>query len=111
MNPPSTIGRYELSSRFTANTKILIIDYPKKESLISIYKLYTKNKQEKLSEFLVEVYDTINKYFSIDSYRHYLFTPKSVTSLIFRWSRYEDQDLDSLYYECERAFKDRIVDE
>jgi len=37
MNPPSTIGRHELSTRFTANVKILQIDYPSVSSLSQIF--------------------------------------------------------------------------
>jgi dynein heavy chain 2, cytosolic len=33
MNPGSTLGRYELSSRFTANVRILYISYPTAEEL------------------------------------------------------------------------------
>lgn len=40
MTPSSTIGRHELSSRFTANVRILYIDYPTKEELKFIYEDY-----------------------------------------------------------------------
>ena len=33
MAPASTIGRHDLSTRFTANVRILYIDYPSKEEL------------------------------------------------------------------------------
>lgn len=42
MNPPSTIGRHELSQRFTANVKILNMDYPKLDSLKHVYQIYLK---------------------------------------------------------------------
>ena len=33
MNPASNIGRHEISSRFTANVRILFVDYPTVDSL------------------------------------------------------------------------------
>ena len=42
MNPPSTIGRHELSSRFTANARILLLSYPKIDSLKNIYSIFLK---------------------------------------------------------------------
>lgn len=33
MAPASTLGRHDLSTRFTANVKILFIDYPNKNEL------------------------------------------------------------------------------
>ena len=40
MNPSSTIGRYELSSRFTANVRIAYIDNPTSNELYMIYTDY-----------------------------------------------------------------------
>ena len=37
MNPSSTLGRYEITTRFTGNAKILYIDYPSTEELQLIY--------------------------------------------------------------------------
>jgi len=37
MNPSSTIGRYELSSRFTANVRISYMNHPTNEELCYIY--------------------------------------------------------------------------
>ena len=42
MAPASTIGRHDLSTRFTANVRILSIDYPSNEELINIYTEYTR---------------------------------------------------------------------
>jgi dynein heavy chain 2 len=33
MNPPSTIGRHQLSTRFTANVRIYYIESPSNEEL------------------------------------------------------------------------------
>ncbi len=37
MNPSTTVGRYPLSTRFTANVRLAYVGYPEKESLYSIY--------------------------------------------------------------------------
>jgi len=37
MNPASTIGRHDLSTRFSANVRVLFIDYPNIQSLKNIY--------------------------------------------------------------------------
>tara|TARA_B110000503_G_C6878870_1_gene301817 strand:- start:57 stop:236 length:180 start_codon:yes stop_codon:yes gene_type:complete len=58
MNPASTIGRHQLSTRFTANVRILNVDYPKSESLVNIFSLYLNDRKDNkiVSEFLVELY-------------------------------------------------------
>ena len=68
MNPPSTIGRHELSQRFTANVKILNMDYPKLDSLKHVYQIYLKKSPSstKVSAFLVDLYSSLKKNFSID---------------------------------------------
>ena len=40
MNPATTIGRYVLSTRFTANVRIAYIDYPSDVDLEVIYSAY-----------------------------------------------------------------------
>ncbi len=40
MNPSSTIGRHTLASRFTANIRIIYIDYPTQEELGAVYTSY-----------------------------------------------------------------------
>lgn len=40
MNPATTIGRYVLSSRFTANVRIAYIDYPSDIDLEIIYSAF-----------------------------------------------------------------------
>ena len=37
MNPSTNVGRYQLSTRFTANVRLAYVSYPDKESLNSIY--------------------------------------------------------------------------
>ena len=40
MNPSSTLGRYQLSTRFTAMVRIAAVDYPSTDSLQTIYAQY-----------------------------------------------------------------------
>lgn len=51
--------------------------------------------------------------FSVDEHRHYLFTPRDVTGLVFNVLRYEVREaqslLETLIYESSRIFKDRLV--
>lgn len=37
MNPSSTLGRHELSPRFTANARLMSVDYPTRDELLHIY--------------------------------------------------------------------------
>ena len=88
MFPPSSIGRNQLTQRFTAIVKILAIDYPSNEDLVLIYTEYFRSllhekkmdesQAKNISSFFIEVYLGIKKNFSVDEYRHYSFTPKSL---------------------------------
>jgi dynein heavy chain 2 len=40
MAPSSTMGRHQLSTRFTANVRILAIDYPSLSELQIVYEKY-----------------------------------------------------------------------
>lgn len=42
MAPSSTVGRHELATRFTANVRILYVDYPSAEELQSVYAEYAR---------------------------------------------------------------------
>lgn len=42
MAPSSTIGRHAISTRFTANVRILYTDYPTKEELLHTYTEYSR---------------------------------------------------------------------
>jgi dynein heavy chain 2 len=132
MNPASTIGRYELSTRFTANCRIAYVDYPTTEELSIIYTEYLKGVLQspqiklergdpntvyglakKLAPFLVEVYTNVKQKFQVDEHRHYLYTPSNLTSIIYGLLRYEigstEQLVEIIAYEICRIFRDRIV--
>lgn len=42
MAPASTIGRHDLATRFTANVRILFIEYPSREELSTTYTEFCK---------------------------------------------------------------------
>lgn len=128
MNPSSTIGRHRISTRFTANVRICYVQYPSDQELEPVYKEFMttilKNPQfdggnmakssGKLAKFLIQVYSEVRQKFSVDEHRHYLFTPRDLTGLVFNLLRYDlrsPQDLiETLIYESQRVFKDRLVD-
>ena len=70
MNPPSTIGRHRLSTRFTANVRLCYMEYPTNSELTPVYTEFLKallvhpnfaggsmaNSSKKLAQFLIELY-------------------------------------------------------
>jgi dynein heavy chain 2 len=128
MNPSSTIGRHKISTRFTANVRICYMEYPSNEELVPVYAEFLRtilshesfaggglaNSSKKLAQFLVELYASVRQKFSVDDHRHYLFTPRDITGLVFNLLRYDIQEaqglIETLVYESSRIFKDRLVD-
>jgi dynein heavy chain 2 len=128
MNPSSTIGRHKISTRFTANVRIAYMEYPTNEELAPVYTEFFKtilsnpqfgggamaNSSKKLAQFILDVYANVKAKFSVDDHRHYMFTPRDITSLVFNLLRYDVQEaqslIESLIYEASRIFKDRLVD-
>lgn len=72
------------------------------------------SSSKKLSQFLIELYNTVKSKFSVDEHRHYLYTPRDITQLIFSLLRYDIREpqtlIEVLIYESSRIFKDRLVD-
>lgn len=68
---------------------------------------------KKLAQFLIELYSNVRQKFSVDDHRHYLFTPRDITGLVFNLLRYEINEaqglIEALIYESSRIFKDRLV--
>ena len=128
MNPSTTIGRHKISSRFTANVKLAYMDYPEKDELLPDYNYYLKTvlshprlgdgklngSTKRLATFMIDLFGEIKSRFSVDDHRHYLFTPRMLTMLVFQLLRYEIPEAGSLIatlvYESQRVFKDRLVD-
>jgi dynein heavy chain 2 len=68
----------------------------------------------KLSEFLIDLYSNVRQKFSVDDHRHYLFTPRDITQIVFNLLRYQINEaaglLETFIYESSRIFRDRLVD-
>jgi dynein heavy chain 2 len=123
MLPPSSIGRNQLTQRFTAIVKIINIDYPSNEDLNLIYSEYFRSllKSKKMDEnlgkvfsaFFIDIYLGIKKGFSVDEYRHYSFTPKSLFKIYRNLTMYElsDQEslLEALSNEIYKNYRNKIV--
>lgn len=67
----------------------------------------------KLAVFLVEAYSSIQSKFSVDDYRHYSFTPKSLYRIYSELMRYDTSSIESyveaLANELSRNYRDRLV--
>ena len=134
MNPPSTVGRHPLSTRFTANVRIHYIDPPTLEEMQIIYSEYLRAaifqsrklgsnltnqdaqaQSKKLAQLLVECYQNICSKFSVDEHRHYQFTPRNITHIVFGLMRYlnlfasPETILEALLNELNKNFRDRLV--
>eukprot|EP01035_Chromulina_nebulosa_P017589 gene17589-23159_t len=127
MNAATTVGRHILSTRFTAVVRILVVDYPEKNELVSVYdqflscvlksvnihdKRWLSSDREKLSDALIDIYEKCRDKFTVDDQRHYLFTPRDITLWVVNICRYDltlNELLDVLTYESYRIFRDRLV--
>ncbi|TMW62553.1 hypothetical protein Poli38472_005171 [Pythium oligandrum] len=131
MNAATTVGRHQLSTRFTAIVKVAYMDYPSSEELQVVYATFLEavfsaeaspqlpstwkdaGNRDKLARSLVEVYDATKSKFTVDDQRHYLFTPRDLTKWVFSLLRYDlehEEVLDVVTYEARRLFRDRLVD-
>ena len=100
LNPVVSFGRYKLSTRFTANMRLLAIDAPSKKEQSKIYFSMLKNfTQEfniplsneglkKTAVFLTETFEFASKTFLPQKYSHYIFTPRDATKAIAALEHY-----------------------
>ena len=130
MNPSTTVGRYPLTTRFTANVRLATVSYPDKEALNSIYSsllhvVLSKKcagsqvwdgaaPAKKLAGCMIDVFEQVRRKLSVDEQRHYLFTPRDLTMWTRGLLRYELEEtsqplLDMWAYEGERQLRDRLV--
>jgi len=127
MNPPTTVGRHPLTSRFTAITRVAYVTYAPREQLRDVYHsmlaaVFKRGKApspwnsetqvKNLSEVMLEVYDQVCSSFSVDDHRHYRFTPRNLSNWVLSLQRYDLQEcelLDAVAYEGARVFRDRLV--
>lgn len=128
INAATTVGRHPLSTRFTAAVRLCVVDYPETSELVSVYDTFIgavlsrvavgdakwsqPSERERLASGVVEVYQKIREKFTVDEHRHYLFTPRDVTSWVKNLCRYDlvaEPLLEVLAYEACRTFRDRLV--
>eukprot|EP00981_Chlorochromonas_danica_P004240 scaffold857_cov152-Ochromonas_danica.AAC.23 len=128
MNAATTVGRHPLSTRFTAVTRIGVLDYPETKELVHVYDRFLNvvlnsvrindtrwaqsAERERLSSAIVEIFQKTKEKFTVDDRRHYLFTPRDVTIWIKNICRYNlevENLLDAVAYEACRIFRDRLV--
>ena len=128
MNAATTVGRHQLSTRFTANVRLINVEYPDTNELVTIYdsflsivlnnipisdrKWVNSTDRERLASSIVEIYQKVKEKYTVDDCRHYLFTLRDITTLIKNISRYNlsvENLLDALSYECCRVYRDRLV--
>ncbi len=80
MKPSSTIGRFELTTRFVSNLRVLYVDYDSvgvKQKL----KLLTKHA-DNVSAKLNEFWNIVTENFKSDDNAHYLFTPRNLNGIV-----------------------------
>jgi dynein heavy chain 2 len=53
MNPSSTVGRHQLTTRFTSLMRVFYMAYPSREQLQVIYSAYVEGVFEKMSQHAV----------------------------------------------------------
>lgn len=128
MNAATTVGRHPLSTRFTAVVRIGVVDYPEVSELVSVYNTFLSvvlkcvplgdNKwlqdveRERLANAIVEIYQKTREKFTVDDRRHYLFTPRDMTTWVKNLCRYDlesEELLEVVAHEASRIFRDRLV--
>jgi dynein heavy chain 2 len=130
MNPSSDIGRHEISTRLTACTNILFVDYPSKEDMKLIFKDLVElslNKNGRVSEiikskpsyvdnlttFLLEIFTFVKTNYLPDTQKHYTFTPKDISNILESLKYYEVENTDEIsfavYSETNLTFRNRLV--
>ena len=127
-NAATTVGRHQLSTRFTAVVRVLAVDYPEPSELIAIYDAFLgsvlnsvsvgdgqwkqSGERERLSAAMVEIYQRTREKFTVDDRRHYVFNPRDVTIWVKNLCRYDLESenlLDVIAHEANRIFRDRLV--
>ncbi|KAJ3390612.1 Cytoplasmic dynein 2 heavy chain 1 [Lobulomyces angularis] len=131
MNPSTTIGRHELSTRFTSVIRQCYVSYGDDSQLELIYRILLqpviqsclskhpvwilpKNIQ-KLASTIVKIYSETKSSFTVDMYPHYIFTPRDISRLITGFPRYnyasdnQEELLNIVAYESLRIFQDKLV--
>ena len=105
MNPSTTLGRSELSPRFTSLVRVLCVEYPDRAQLQEVYTAllqpvmahkaagrkddWTSAKSvSRLATTMVGLYEQMRARFTPDESKHYRFSPKSLTRWVVGLLRY-----------------------
>ncbi|XP_064481252.1 cytoplasmic dynein 2 heavy chain 1-like [Ornithodoros turicata] len=126
----NSIGRHQLSTRFTSVVQVVSLDYPEREQLVSICSAYLRpalthlagkksdwsspDKAERLASSMLLLLEQVQTKFTVDDRNHYVFTPKILTQWVFGLLRYTLESgtspLEPWAYECCRLFRDQLSD-
>ncbi|TPX70937.1 hypothetical protein SpCBS45565_g01524 [Spizellomyces sp. 'palustris'] len=131
MNPSTTMGRHELSTRFTSIIRQFYMSYPDREQLQVVYRILAQpllnrslpshkiwgvsRNVQKLATSMISIYDQTTQRFTRDVRSHYLYTPRDLSRWILGIARYQytDQEhgelLNVVAHEALRLFQDRLV--
>ena len=80
IKPSSTIGRFQMNTRFVTNLRVLRVDYRSvgtKQKLDQITKHATQAE-----DLLQQVWLAINQHFKSDDHAHYLFAPRDLNRIV-----------------------------
>ena len=102
MNPSTTLGRTELTPRFTSLMRVLCVDYPERAQLQEVYTALllpvvthvghgddsSPKNVGRLATAMVGLYDQLRARFTVDDFKHYRFSPKVLTRWVVGLLRY-----------------------
>ena len=126
---PTGMGRFPLTTRFSAIVRFATISYPHREQLTSVYSAFLKavpglqsvpelggaDGCTQLASVILDIWEQISRSYTIDHARHYFFTPRDLTNWVYSLVRYQlgtDAAPDfftAWVYEGRRLFADRMV--
>ncbi|CAN6639183.1 dynein heavy chain, cytoplasmic [Trichomonascus vanleenenianus] len=128
-NPPTDVGRNQMTMRFLRHSTVVLVDYPGETSLHQIYGAYNsailkcvpelRGYASDLTHAMVEVYQRSQTQFTPKVRSHYIYSPRELT----RWCRgiygaimpLESLSIEGLVrlwaHEALRLFHDRLVDD
>ncbi|KAK3283536.1 hypothetical protein CYMTET_8768 [Cymbomonas tetramitiformis] len=124
MNPSTTVGRWQLTSRFTAIVRVVYVTYPERTQLQTVYYHMLKSvldnhpsygnesQLRKLAGSMLDIYEFLKQAFSPDDHGHYKFTPRHLSEWCLALQRYDllAVDLMDVFgWEAARIFRDRLV--
>lgn len=126
-NPPTDPGRVIMTPRFLRHCPVLFVDFPSKDSLLTIYDVFNSSifklvpslagLSKATTESMVEIFEKSQKRFTPDMQPHYIYSPRELS----RWIRAlqtvflsngdmtADEFLRLFVHEGLRIFVDRLV--